>query len=374
MEVYILNPSFTREEVVDRFVSFIWTERYSSAGDFSLSVVATPENIAKYKHGTFIATAGTKEVMIVDTAIIEKNILKVTGMSLTAFLANLIIRSSSNYLIKTWEFGGYPAGQLMAYLVYKTAVPSPDLFPDSTGVAISKQAIPNLSLGTWDTSGPNVAISFGFGELYATLKSMAETYALGMSLYLETASASGYSLKFRTYKGRDLTSTQSVNPVVRFSPALDSLTDVKELSSVSGFKNVAYAYASNFPFDAVSAPPGYAVANDTADASVGFNRKALHLFVDDIQYDENAPMSHASLKPLLDQRARDALANNNYTRVMDGEVVPQSEFKYKEHYFLGDIVELVGSERASQKARITEYIRTQDNTGERAYPTVSVIA
>jgi hypothetical protein len=76
---------------------------------------------------------------------------------------------------------------------------------------------------------------------------------------------------------------------------------------------------------------------------------------------------------LLNQRAKDALANNNYTKVVDGEVVPQSQYQYGKHYSLGDIVELQSPSGLTTPARITEYIRSQDANGQRAYPTVSVI-
>jgi hypothetical protein len=73
------------------------------------------------------------------------------------------------------------------------------------------------------------------------------------------------------------------------------------------------------------------------------------------------------------QRARNELANNNYTRMVDGEVVPQSQYEFGVDYFLGDIVELQGHKGYNQQAQITEYIRTQDESGEKAYPTVTVI-
>jgi hypothetical protein len=79
------------------------------------------------------------------------------------------------------------------------------------------------------------------------------------------------------------------------------------------------------------------------------------------------------LQAMLNQKAKDLLANNNYTKVVDGEVVPQSEFKYGTHYTLGDVIELDSGDGLVSKARITEFIRSQDNTGDKAYPTVSVI-
>jgi hypothetical protein len=65
--------------------------------------------------------------------------------------------------------------------------------------------------------------------------------------------------------------------------------------------------------------------------------------------------------------------DNKFTKVVDGEIVPDIQFKYGVHYYLGDVVELQGNSGIVQNARVTEYIRTQDESGERAYPTVTVL-
>jgi hypothetical protein len=77
----------------------------------------------------------------------------------------------------------------------------------------------------------------------------------------------------------------------------------------------------------------------------------------------------------LDQRAKNALVNNNYVRMFDGTVVPQNGYAYGvgEDYYLGDIIELRGDTTTIQKARITEYTRSKDATGTYEYPTLSVI-
>jgi len=96
------------------------------------------------------------------------------------------------------------------------------------------------------------------------------------------------------------------------------------------------------------------------------------VFADDITTDKVGG-SAAVLLQVLNQRAKDGLANNNYTKVVDGEVVPQAQFQFGKDYGMGDIVELQSLRGDLQRARVTEYIRTQDATGERAYPTISVI-
>jgi hypothetical protein len=57
---------------------------------------------------------------------------------------------------------------------------------------------------------------------------------------------------------------------------------------------------------------------------------------------------------------------------VDGEIVPDSQFQYGVDYNLGDVIEVEGNTGVIQTARITEYIRSQDQAGEKSYPTVSM--
>lgn len=374
MELYTLGSNFRRTDMVDEFVSAIWTERYSVAGDVVLVTDPTPENMLKLTEGTFLSLVGSDEVMILETQVVEDGLLKVSGSSLLDFLRHRIIRYSSTHSVRSLNITNEPPGHIMAILVLQLCIQG--LYPLPATEAAGSD-IPNLSLGVWDTTGPNIDVSIPYGPLYDQLKTLAETYEVGQSLYLEFALEGSYSLKYKTYKGRDLTSEQNILPMVRFSSVLDSLSDPKELRSISGYKTHCWAYAPDVAAHIAAAAGSVLEYVPGTAAYTGFNRRVMQIFVDDIDsaaleaLDPTVAMN--LLISILSARARDALANNNHTRVVDGEVVPQNEYKFGQHYLLGDIVELQGHSDIIQKARITEYIRSQDATGEHAYPTVSVI-
>ena len=188
-----------------------------------------------------------------------------------------------------------------------------------------------------------------------------------MQIALESATDAGYSLKFRTYRGLNRTSSQSVNEQVRFSPEMDSLTDIKELRSISDFKTNVWTFAPANPGE-LAGTPGYSNYGSYS----GFDLRAMMVFCEDITTDAIGG-SAQTLVDILNTRARDALTDHIYRKVVDGEVVPGVQFHYGAHYYLGDIVELQGNSGIVQNARVTEYIRVQDEAGQRAYPTVAVI-
>ena len=371
MDLYTLDKNFLRTDVVDDFNSVIWTERYTSAGDVTLIVPLTRENILKIPEGSFLATPASQEVMLIESALIEKGQLKLTGSTLVKFLNNRVIRATAAPEDRYLNVNGVP-GILLWALVNNFCMPgTPYTIDSSTGIDGPRQVIPNLSLDTYDTTGAMITMGISYGPLYDGLVQIAQTSMVGFTLYLASASTSGYSLKFKSYRGRDLTSGQSLLPIVRFSSAMDSLTEVKELRSIAGYKNVAYAFAPANP-GGLADSPGVAYTDVNAKNAIGFDRRIIMVFADDITTDLVGG-DKAVLVQLLTQRAKDALANNNYVKMVDGELVPQSQFQYGRDYGLGDIIELQGPSGLVQNARITEYIRAQDSTGEREYPTVSVI-
>jgi hypothetical protein len=229
-------------------------------------------------------------------------------------------------------------------------------------------AIKGLGSGGYDVLGPEVDVAVPYGPVYDALKEIASTYEIGMSITLASATDTSYSLPFRTYRGLDRTSGQSANAQVRFSPQMDSLTDIKELRSIEKFKTHVYSFVPSNP-EGMATVPGI---SSYVEGYSGFDMRALMIFCDDITTDLVGTDPNI-LNAILNTRAHDALMDNKFTKVVDGEIVPDIQFKYGVHYYLGDVVELQGNSGIVQNARVTEYIRTQDESGERAYPTVTVL-
>lgn len=377
MDLYTLGSTFLAQRVVDQFVSAIWTERYSATGDVQLVVPATIDNINTLKEGTFLAKRGTEEVMLLDTQSIENGLLTVKGPSLLGFL-NERMAWFTNDDATTLEdrvldyTDTEVPGQFIADVVEKMVI-SP--VPATGTIAVvnldwANEVISGLSLGDVDTTGTAERLSAATGPLYDAIAALAAKYNVGISLYLESADpVTGYSLKFTTYQGLDRTSTQITNPLVRLLPALDSLTDVKELRSINGYKNVAYVLYNG------ELSTHY--ADPLAPAPEEFERRSLVVKADGQPttahpYDSYVtPTEEAAFR---DQQAKDALANANYVRAVDGQTSPENEYVFGRDYGLGDIIELESYTGLISKARITEHISTHDQQGEREYPTLSVVA
>lgn len=379
MEFYTLNSLFQKDGVVDKFRSAIWTERFTVLGDTELIVDPTAENIAKLEEGKFLSLVGTDEVAVIDTALVEDGVLKVTGNMLPVIFNDRFLWLNDIFidLFGSGPSTDYP-DNAMTQLASIFADPSlldpsdvlnTNIVGDMVDYGLTeyiKQRIPNLGVDYYFGGGDLVEILYERDSVLNTLLKWAEQFQIGFTVYLKNVDPvlNTYQIQFKAYRGRDLTRDQTTYPPVIFSSAMDTLTGVSRFRSIAGYKTVVYTWASDNSMNQYTYKPG-------TEAFVGFDRREHMMVVSDATLEGLGSIENVTA--FLQKAGRDFLANNNYVKMLDGEIVPQSQFQFGVHYGLGDIVELDDESEITQKARITEYIRSQDETGERAYPTVSVI-
>lgn len=370
MDLYTLTKYFMPKDVIGEFTSAIWTERYSAAGDVEIVLASTPANIRKLTQGTRIGLRGTQEIMMVETQQIKDGLLTVKGSSLLKFLneregwfANpLYDGENDTNLTAPWTLTTN-ASELIADAVYKMVI-NPTTYTGtwtSMNLDWTRDKIPNLTLGHVSSSGTEKRLSVEQGPLYDAIQRVAQQEGVGLRLYLESVkySTQEYSLKFATYLGKNRTSNQTANTLVRLSPKLDSLSDVEELGSLSQYKNVIYVTYK----DQISTH----LVEPTLPVPEGFDRRVLRVDAPDIfLYADH-------IAEFREQVARNEAANHIYVLAVDGQVSGDIGYVFGKDYYLGDIIELEGFTGILTKARISEYIRSQDQFGERAYPTLAVI-
>lgn len=389
MDLYTLSPSFLPKDQIDDFVSAIWTERYWSAGDTQLVMASTASVLEATKPGTYLALRGTKEVMELRTQEIEKGLVTIKGASLPTFL------NQRAAWFRNPAAGAVPAderimdytqtakpGEFLADVVTKSVI-TPVPFVGDTATANldwALEKIPFLTLGPVDASGVAERLTLSAGPLYDSLQRIAEAAKVGFTLYLESATSLGYSLKFTTYQGLDRTSSQAVNKMVRLSPNLETLGNLKEVRSNEIYKNVAYVYYQGIVTKHLAEP--------TLPEPEGFNRRVLIINPETEPVGRPLPkrdywnwhdlgqyiyVGPAEIAAFRAQVAKDAFANANYIKSIDGQTNPGNEYVYGIDFGMGDVIELEGLTGVITKARITEHIRSQDQYGEKSFPTISVL-
>lgn len=394
MDLYTLDSLFGPAVNVDEFISAIWTERYSAAGDLQLVVPATADNVDVLREGTKLGLRGSNRVMEIETQSIKNKLLTLTGNDVLGFLDQRMMwnanpfESDVNERVKDFVVDGMSAADAVAGVVYNMIGNSSSFpFPTSngSGLDVNKEFILGLHVRS-EAGGDETRTTFTIGPLYTSVAQVAVTEGLGIRMYIdyepdfsETLDGVSRVLIFESYYGVDRSSDQDENEVVRLSAEFDTISNLEEVVSIAEYKNVCYVYFKG--------EISKHLADPDADEPIGFDRRVLLT---------NAEGEPPGRKPSLmnnwqrtvgpyapaissgedaafrEQNARDALANHNYIRALDGEVSPTGE-RFGEDYDLGDIIELESPTGTIQRARVTEHIRAQDNLGEKEYPTISVI-
>lgn len=354
MEAYVLDSLFRRERVVDSFKSLIWTERWNSAGDFQLDLASTLENRNLLKPGSHLAVNESHRVMRIETAETDnsegESTLKVSGRSLESILDDRVVKNDFTSFDLPDTHTGTP-GDIARDMFDHICRPPGGLSPEDI--------IPMLVAGSFLGLGniPEYAESITWEQrpasLYDALVKICQTYDLGFRLVREYDTSKLY---FDVFTGNDRTTRQLTFPPVVFSPELENITNMKELVSVEGAKNVAYVFSP----DGTRVVYGPGVDPDVD----GFERKVI---VVNTTVDPNAP----SIQDALQWAGEQALRQNRDLDLFDGEVSQREAYKYGVDYGLGDYVEMRGSDGFVQFKRVTEQIFVSDGEGDRSYPTLS---
>lgn len=358
MEVYTLDALLRREGVIDTFESLIWTERWAEVGDFELVLESTIRNRRMLIPGTKLVHNDSNYVAVVET-IEDKNsddgrrIFTAKGRLLESILEDRVAKDSLSDLTTSpaWVLTGTPA--VVARKIFHDICVS--------GTLSIYDKIPFIFEGTFLAAGNIPEISDPIrAELSPTtvltaIQDICKTWNLGFRLIRQGDLS---KLWFDIYPGSDRTTKQTVLPPVVFTPELDNLENVTELTTVVGAKNVAYVYS----------PAGFQMvyANDVDPEIDGFDRHVLTVEASDITSD-NPDVASA-----LIQRGKEELAKNRAVQALDGEISPRNQYKYGIHYNLGDLVEQRNIDGVTNDMRVSEYIFVSDKEGDRSYPTFSL--
>lgn len=394
MVLFTLDRNFHLVDEIDAFESVLWTERYYGDSEFQLTVEANKSNIQRLARNTKVYLSGSSEVMFIDNLSFKDGLLTVSGKNLMQWMNNRVIRATAAHEDRYWTIVQTPGTILVQIIYFMCIAPAyGDGTAVPTGIPADVMKISTLSVKGYDTSGDNVTIAIPYGPMFDAMKEIAETYNIGQTITLEAITESSYIIQYRNYRGINRTSVATNDPV-RFTPQLDSLTDIQEIQSMKDFRNGCYTYAPGNPdglADTLPRPGIYWTATGRVTPRIGYRGDGpppfdytqpillrdfdVHLMMEleeDITTDQVGG-DPGVLQSLLDQRAAKALQNRGVVVAVDGTVVPLNQFQYGRDYNMGDIVEIQGASGVVTSSRVTEYIRAQDSAGERAYPTLAQV-
>jgi hypothetical protein len=369
MDVFILDALLRPIDVVDEYVSLIWTERWNSMGDFELVTLATPNNRWRFVADAKLSIVESKRVMIVETVEetvdVERGaVLKIKGRDLNAMLEKRVAASVSPFtdLIRaTWDTSGWsPKDLLVMYffsICYNGELSPGDIIPfiQLEGTLYPTENILDL---------PTIDYSLKPKDLYAAMREICVAYDVGFRFYKDPNSSALY---FEGIMGSDRTSVQTDFPPVIFSQDMANLVDTTEFTDYTKYYNaviVIYFHKDEFDNDITTSL--IVTADELNYSEGGFDQKTKMLAVTQLPED----LAPEDIPTYLTKLGAEELTKSRPVNLYDGEIAKNSLYVYETDYFLGDIVEVRGNNGGTAFMRVVEQIFKSDSAGISAYPSL----
>ena len=361
MELLVLNKSFDTVYIIDVFESFNWTDRYNEAGDFELTLLATPSMISIIKTDYYLYFQQSEHLMIIEDIEImtdpeDGNRMKVTGRSLESILDRRIILNKTT---------------ITANAHFQNAVFK--LIREALGAdAESWRKITNFVLSeNWSEPLHSMLMEKGAqytgDNLYETVVEMCKTKKVGFKVLLNSENNFVFSL----YLGVDrTTANQSVVPVI-FSPYFENISNTTYYLSVKSLKTINYVAG-----EGEGSSRRRVVVTRGGTKYTGLTRREMYTDARDIQSedDEGNPINTTTYDNLLKQRGREKITKdeNSIAETFEGEVEYRTAFEYGVDYKLGDMVEVADIYGHETPARISEILFSYDEEGFSINPSFTV--
>lgn len=416
MDVVTIHPTtYLPEEMVEGYTSMVWTERHFEPGEFQLKTSMIDETAAKIPEGSFISLRDSAEIMQVETQSTQINDEGVAELTVKG--RSFVSCFEQRYVAGDYGFGwdmlqDYTAQDALLVLMYNainnpttqdlTGSPSAhdpsDVLPNTVITKTIHDSYitstdVNADVDPADLSTPQTwAMQSGqVGEKVLNFLTLAELGlriirppTLGLyGVYVQSDGSfapiklNDHYLRFDVYNGRNRTTRPSdsdpLEPVI-FRYDAGHVVSPNFLSSSKDYKNFAHVSSSYGDVDVYSdgtmelvGTTGGIPGHDIYQMFPLTGNQRRSMFVDAGTLDDSM-LSDPELA--LRQIGNTALKRARRLKLMDAAVSLQTPYRYGVEYGLGDYVTMIGGPDFVQNMQVVEYIRTEDENGDLAYPSL----
>lgn len=362
-------PTLKAGPVIEGYSSLIWTERFTEAGDFSLTTGHIDKTMEALPVGSMAAITESEETMFVETHKVATNEygvseLTVTGRSFETFYERRPAINSFEPLLDA-EFH-------IPETIPRDAI-SKLLKIEPTGVAQWDDAM-HLPVNVLRPSDPRESLlkkrdyQVPRGDVYSAVLDIARSYHIGIRSRIVDYDLGNNSVTLNVYYGKDRTVTSTTDTPVLFSSANGDFTSEEYLHTNVNHHNAIMVFTNNTVHASYTAKDGVPGRPYT-----GFNLRVKYVDASDIAPPEDTGIrdrityeTDLAKERAVMEYAVDRLPQKDFSF----QISPNSSNKYGVDYNLGDAVTVEGKYGGRKDLLVTEYIRSEDSSGETEYPTM----
>lgn len=359
MDLYVLDENFSTVFILDTYTSFIWTDRYSSPGDFEIYSFPSIEILENVKKNYYIWNRESEHLMIVETIQIDTDVedgvaLRIAGRSLESILDRRIVWQQTDI-----------SGNLQAGI--KRIITESIISP-----TIEDRKISNFIFQETDDSfitELTMENQYTGDTVLDIIQELCDTNGIGFKIILDD----DFNFVFSLFVGKDRTYNQTENTYVIFSPDFNNIKNSNYIESVEAYKNVTLVAGEG---------EGKNRKTKIVGEGIGLLRRELYIDARDLSstsYDANGnskTLNNTQYMALLEERGKEKLKEVIEIKSFEGEIDtddPNSIFQYKRDFYIGDDVQVVNEFGIEGTARIVEFVISDSTDGYKAYPTFQTI-
>lgn len=359
MDLMTMGTDYVPDQLIEGYDSLIWTERYQATGEFQLITKNIDKTLALMPKGSLVAERNSQEVMIVEDHNIDESsdgapTLTTTGRTFESFMENraTVVVNTTPGEEAMWTYKSddiWPTDAAKALIMSHLTVS-----PEGPRQKVPNTAVENL-IPQQVHKGQQMSYENEPGVLYDQVLNLLKMEGAGIRNQQDFQGL----LKMYIYQGEDRTVNSDTHTPLIFSLDAGHIVNPKYLFTIKDYKNVAYVVGQYWQ-QRVYAP-------GVPTTVSGMDMRIVVVNGDEIK------KASSDAKKTKQARALGLaeLAKHNQTIFFDGEASPDSPYIRGRDYNLGDQVTLMAHYGVSQTMLISEYVRTDDDQGERGYPTLS---
>lgn len=370
LEVRDLN--FQIIDIIDKYESLIWTERYARCGDFEINLIPTAKIVGLAKINNLITITDSEYVMYIEQIELRTdpsvgNNLIISGRSFGLILTRRVIWPVFN---KNLALTSYCTELINA--CFKTNNTSRDVLIDISDIPSQELTEANKNIITSQHTGDN---------LYDVLCELFDLYEIGFRFTIKdkiTAQSDGSYIRGCTYHlyfyaGQDRSYKQMEHPWVVFAPSFNNLGTTDDLQSIKNYATMAFiAGEETQPNRAWTTIEVESQINPILRSEIFVDARDLQSTYRDEEGEEHT-ISESEYTDLMKARGEERIQEYKKYHDYQASVDSTIEHVYGVDYFLGDIVQLVNEYGVESRARVVEFIRSDGPSGYTQYPTFELV-
>lgn len=338
--VFVLGKDYVAKTLVDSFISFTWSERYDSPGEFTLTIPIIESYVEAIRINDYLAIKESKEYMVVETSVLSTDVedgdmLQFEGRTLSSILDRRIVWTEYK------KTGEYNFQQGIKELIEQNAISPSD----------EKRKIPGLAFKMSENKAITELTSEFSVEVGANLLSVIEDKCKEKKVGFRMLPSGEGGFEFELYMGKDRSSDQDELPVVVFSDSYENLLNSNYVQSEKEYVSNALVKGSNYQGEVYR-----------KEERTGLARREMYVTIDG-----------ETDGPSLLQKAKEEIAKKTVTEMFGGEIDIYHQFIFGRDYFVGDIVQVANKYGFKGRCRITELLRSRDAGGPVLTPSFAVV-